>query len=148
MTIEVGIDRALHREEHPLAAQDLAQRIQSGETLDKIAAESGVTVKSSDPFSRRESEPTADLSSALISKAFELKVGDVASGRSGGDDGEVLLVISEIKPVDLSKRSEEIQGLRDEMKQQISDDMAAQLSGALRTEVGVSIDQAAIDALF
>ena len=34
------------------------------------------------------------------------------------------------------------------MKQQIADDMATQLSDALRTEVGVSIDQAAIDALF
>jgi peptidyl-prolyl cis-trans isomerase D len=129
-------------------AQDLAQRIQAGETLDKIASELGVTVNSSDPFTRRESEPTADLSSALISKTFELKVGDVATGRSGTDDGEVLLVVSEIKPVDLSKRSVEIQDLRDEMKQQIADDMAAQLGGALRTEIGVSIDQAAIDALF
>lgn len=136
------------REAAAAKAQDLAQRIQSGETLDKIAADTGVTVKSSDPFSRRESEPTADLSSALISKAFELKAGDVATGRSGGDDGEVLLVVSEIKPVDLSKRDVEIQDLRDELKQQLADDIATQLSNALRTEVGVSIDQAAIDALF
>jgi peptidyl-prolyl cis-trans isomerase D len=136
------------REAAAAKAQDLAQRIQAGETLDKIAAEAGVAVKSSDPFSRRETEPTADLSSALISKSCELKIGDVATGRSGGDDGEVLLVISEIRPVDLSKRDVEIQDLRDEMKQQLADDIATQLSNALRTEVGVSIDQAAIDALF
>lgn len=136
------------REAAAAKAQDLAQRIQAGETLDKIAAEAGVAMKTSDPFTRRESEPTADLSSALISKTFELKVGDVATGRSANDDGEVVLIVSEVKPVDLSKRSVEIQDLRDGMKQQIADDMAAQLSGALRTEVGVSIDQAAIDALF
>ena len=99
-------------------------------------------------LTRRESSPTADLSSALISKIFELKVGDVATGRSGGDDGEVLLVVSEIKPVDLSKRTVEVQDLRDEVKQQIADDIAAQLTGALRTKVGVSIDQDAVDALF
>jgi peptidyl-prolyl cis-trans isomerase D len=136
------------REAAAAKAQDLAQRIQAGETLDKVASEAGVTVKSSEPFSRRESEPTADLSSALISKIFELKVGDVATGRSGGDDGEVLLIVSEIRPVDLSKRDVEIQDLRDEMKQQLANDIATQLSNALRTEVGVSIDQAAIDALF
>ncbi len=136
------------REAAAANAQDLAQRIQAGEALDKVASEAGIAVKSSEPFSRRESEPTADLSSALISKTFELKVGDVATGRSGSDDGEVLLVVSEIRPVDLSKRDVEIQDLRDEMKQQLADDLATQLSEALRAEVGVSIDQAAIDALF
>jgi peptidyl-prolyl cis-trans isomerase D len=136
------------REAAATKAQDLAQRIQAGESLDKIASELGVAVTTSDPFTRRISEPTADLSSALVSKTFELKVGDVATGRSGGDDGEVLLVVSEVKPVDLSKRSVEIQDLRDELKQQIADDIAAQLSAAMRTEVGVSIDQAAIDSLF
>ena len=136
------------REAAAAKAQDLAQRIQGGETVDKIASESGVTVMTSEPFTRRESSPTADLSSALISKIFELKIGDVATGRSGSDDGEVLLVVSEIKPVDLSKRTVEVQDLRDEMKQQIADDIAAQLTGALRTKVGVSIDQDAVDALF
>jgi peptidyl-prolyl cis-trans isomerase D len=136
------------REAAAAKAQDLAQRIQGGETLEKIAAEIGVQVKISDPFVRQESEPTADLSAALVSKSFELKVGDVASGRSGTDDGDVLLVISEIKPVDLSKRSVEIEDLRDEMKQQIADDLSAQLGTALRSEVGVAIDQAAIDTLF
>lgn len=136
------------REAAAAKAQDLAQRIQGGDTLDKIASESGVTVMTSEPFTRRESSPTADLSSTLISKIFELKVGDVATGRSGSDDGEVLLVVSEIKPVDISKRTVEVQDLRDEVKQQIADDIAAQLTGALRTKVGVSVDQSAVDALF
>jgi len=136
------------REAAAAKAQDLAQRIQGGEALEKIAAEIGGTVQASEPFTRQESDPTANLSAALVSKAFELKVGDVASGRAGSGDGELLVVLSEIKPVDLSKRSVEIADLREEMKQRIADDMAAQLSSAMRDEIGVTIDQATIDTLF
>lgn len=136
------------REAAAAKAQELAQRIQGGETLDKVAAEIGNTVQTSDPFTRRTSDPTAGLSPALVSKAFELKVGDVASGRAGSGGGEVLLVLSEIQPVDLSKRTVEIADLRDNLQNQIGDDMAAELSSAMRSEIGVTIDQAAIDALF
>jgi len=136
------------REAAAAKAQDLAQRIQGGETLDKIAAELGATVQTSTPFTRQSSDPTADLSPTLISKAFELKVGDVASGRAAKDDGELLFVLSEITPVDISKRSPEIADLREQMKGSIADDLSAQLSSAVRNEVGVTIDQGVVDTLF
>jgi peptidyl-prolyl cis-trans isomerase D len=136
------------REAAAAKAQELAQRIQGGETLEKVAAEIGSTVQASEPFTRRTSDPTAGLSPALVSKAFELKVGDVASGRAGSGDGEVLIVLSEIQPVDLSKRSVEIADLRENLQNQIADDMAAELSSAMRSEIGVTIDQAVIDTLF
>jgi peptidyl-prolyl cis-trans isomerase D len=136
------------REAAAAKAQDLAQRIQGGETLEKVAADIGATVQTSDPFTRQTSNLTADLSAAIVSKAFELKVGDVASGRAGKDDGELLFVLSEIRPVDISKRSVEVDVLREEMKDSIADDLAAQLGAAVRNEVGVTIDQGAVDSLF
>jgi peptidyl-prolyl cis-trans isomerase D len=136
------------REAAAAKAQELAQRIQAGETLDKIAAELGVAVQTSDPFTRRDAEPGADLSPALVAKAFELKVGDVATARAGGDGGELLLVLAEIRPVDLGKRAVEIVDLREDLKQGIADDVSAQLADVLREEIGVEIDQAAVDALF
>jgi peptidyl-prolyl cis-trans isomerase D len=136
------------REAAAAKAQELAQRLQGGETLDKIATELSAAVQTSEPFTRRTSEPSANLSAALVSKAFELKVGDAASGRAGTDDGELLVVLSEIRPVDLSKRSVEIADLRDEMKRLLADDIDAQLGSAIRNEIGVSIDQTAIDTLF
>jgi len=136
------------REAVAAKAQELAQRIQNGDNLEKIAAELGTTVQTSAPFARQASDPPADLSAALVSKAFELKVGDVASGRAGKDDGELLFVISEIDPVDVSKRTPEIAVLREEMKKSIADDLSTQLSSAVRNEVGVTIDQGVVDTLF
>jgi len=131
-----------------IKAQKIAERIQGGEAIDKVAAELNVTVQTSQPFKRDSSDISANISQALATKLFAGKVGDAASDRSISNDGEVVAVLKEIKPADMTADKDAIADVRNKLGQAISGDIYDQFSAVLQEKIGVSKDQAAIDSLY
>lgn len=129
-------------------AQAIAERIQNGETLAKIAAELGLSVKVSKSFTRDAGDEAADITPALSSKLFEVEVGAAATSRGARDDGEAVAVLQEIKPVDLAGAATEISGMRDSLSRAIAADLFEQFSQALRRDISVTKNQLAVDALY
>ena len=129
-------------------AQKIVERIQGGEAIDKIAAELNTTVATSQPFKRDAGDPTANISQGLATKLFAGKVGDAASDRSATDDGEVVAILSEIKPADLAAAKDDVAAVRKSLGNAIGGDIYDQFSAAIQEEIGVSKDQAAIDQLY
>jgi peptidyl-prolyl cis-trans isomerase D len=129
-------------------AQDIAERVQGGEALDKIAQELGITVKHSQPFKRDAGDAAANIDGSLATRLFELKVGDAATGRDDAANGEVVAVLREVKPADPAAAAKDVGDLRTQLTQQVASDLYAQFSAALKQNIEVSRDQAVIDQLY
>ncbi|MGH6933352.1 MAG: SurA N-terminal domain-containing protein [Dongiaceae bacterium] len=129
-------------------AQAIAERIQGGETLAKIAEETGLVVKVTRPFTRDAGDDAADLTPALAANIFELEIGAVATNRNAKDDGEVVAVLREIKPVDVAAADKDLSEMQDSLSRAIAADLFEQFSTALRQEISVTKNQDAVDALY
>lgn len=126
----------------------IAERIQGGEALDKIAGELGVTPLVSQPVTRDIGDDGANLSAELAGRLFDLEPGQVATGRNSADNGEVVAVLDRIAAADLAAEAASADILRDSIRQAMTSDIYEQFGAALRTELKVSIKRDAIDALY
>ncbi len=130
-------------------AQSIAERIQSThEDLAKVATEMLLPVLTSQPVSRDAGDDASNVSAALAAKLFELKVGEVATSRGAKDDGEVVAVLTEVKPAGTASAAAEIDALRQGLVTALTNDVYQQFSASLRRDIPVSIDERAVQSLF
>jgi peptidyl-prolyl cis-trans isomerase D len=129
-------------------AQDAAERIQGGEAIEKVAAELGAAVQTSQPFKRDVGDVSAGISEALAAKLFAIKIGDAATDRSIANDGEVVALLKEIRPADIAAAKTEVANLQKQLAAAISGDIYDQFNAVLKENIGVSKNQDVIDSLY
>ena len=61
---------------------------------------------------------------------------------------EVVAVLQEIKPVDMAAADKEVASMQSSLSSTIAADLFEQFSAALRRDITVTKDQAAVDALY
>ena len=129
-------------------AQAVVDRIKAGTGIGRIAHEMGQPVQVSQPFTRSSGDPAAQVSAPLAEKLFAAEPGEVVSGRAPGDDGAVVAVLVEVKPVDLAGSKEQIDQLAQTLSRSMSGDIFQELSAGLRQSIGVSKNQDLVDSLY
>lgn len=123
-------------------ADDLAKRIQGGDSLDKAAKALGLEVKTSEPFSRTGSIPdvgTADQ----IDSAFGMNVGQVSPAKSVGGSWLVYKIVAHeaANPEDFAKQQQDIQQQLLQSKQAAAfDAFKTALEGRLKQEGKLTIN--------
>ncbi|MEO1264675.1 MAG: SurA N-terminal domain-containing protein [Pseudomonadota bacterium] len=120
-------------------ADEFAERIKKGETLDAIAATSEeLSVVETDAFKR--TDTPAGLPGPAVARAFTLANGGVAVSAAAGNQGRIVLQVSEVAAA--PKLTDETrEQLRSALQQQQRTDIVAQYIADLQAAYGTSIDQ-------
>lgn len=124
-------------------AEDLRKRLESGESLDKIATETGLEKQIKRGLKRTATD--ADLSPSAIAQIFggPDKLSGVAPGIN--KDTQILFQVTETtEPTGISAESLP-QDVRNAVSSRISDDLLEQLVGRLQGEYPVTINQPLMD---
>ncbi|WP_424926686.1 SurA N-terminal domain-containing protein [Amaricoccus tamworthensis] len=125
-------------------AEQYAEAIASGESLESVAEGPGLTVEISEPVTRNDVVP--GLPPRLLADVFTLEDGDTAIIPDG--DGVILVQLTSIEAAD--PEDETTAGIEESITQQISDMAAVDLltlyNAAVRDSIGVTVNQGLIDS--
>ncbi len=124
-------------------ATALAARLKAGETIEAVAAERGLEVLTATALIRS-SDATATLSGAAIDAAFGGPDGLVVVARGASGPSEVILkVTSVVVPPYQAAVATETEAA-ETLDRDVSNDILAQYVSALQNQLGVSVNQAAM----
>jgi peptidyl-prolyl cis-trans isomerase D len=122
-------------------ARQLVERLDKGETLETIAAETNVPAKTATELSRRTAKD--DLTADVVNRIFSTPVGKAASAANGADSRAVFKVTAAtVSP--LVTTTQDAQQIEDQLRDSASDDMISEYIAELRKVIGVSINQQAV----
>ncbi len=139
---QAGRRRELARE----LAQAILAKVNEGKTLAEAAAEFALTPETTLPTLRTRGQPQpGDVPPELVGEIFRLQPN--ATGVASGRDGAWVVRLTAIQPADPAADGAALTRLRDELRQQLNNDLLREYLGALRARYGVTIDQPAIDRL-
>ncbi len=124
-------------------AAALVERIKAGVALEAIAAEEGLVVMTSAAFARDGGDDTADVSLELARKVFKLKPGEATTAPGIGN--HTVAVLREVMPA--AADAEGTATLQAALTEKMADNLLDQFIGALRQEIGVTIDREKIESL-
>jgi peptidyl-prolyl cis-trans isomerase D len=119
-------------------AQEIVDRIKAGSSLESIATELGLEVKTTDPF-KRNNAPIG-LSAAAARTAFTLPKGEAGTAASADDSTRIVMVVNEITPAP-EPTKEQIEALRKELGQELQRDTLQTFIMALRNREGVKLHE-------
>ncbi len=122
------------------AAQAFAERVAKGEAIDKVAAEAGGKVVTSEPILRG-GKPVG-LTEQAVNQAFALVAGAASSSDTVDGKSRVIFKVVEIIPAPALK-PEQIDKLRAELQRQMQSDTMAEYLAGLQERFGVSVNTAA-----
>jgi len=117
----------------------------SGITIKDIAEELSTISAISDPFTRR--TPTTPFAPSLVEAAFSVPVGTFLTGPGRNEGERIVLVLRKIQVADALSESE-IDMLEKDARFIISNDLYGQYVSGLQAREGVTINEAALSALF
>jgi peptidyl-prolyl cis-trans isomerase D len=120
-------------------SQELVDRIKAGETIEKIATELGLEVRTTVPF--RRVRPPDGLSQGAARLAFTLPKGGAGSAASADDKSRVVFVVTVITPAEPPTK-EQKDALEQELGQELQRDTLQSYVGVLRERQGVKVNQA------
>ena len=121
-------------------AQELVDRIKAGASLESVATERGLEIKTTPPFKR--SNAPSGLSAAAARVAFTLPKGGAGTAASADDKTRLVMVVNEITPAP-APTPEQIEALRKELGVELQRDTLQTLITALRNSQGVQLHEAA-----
>lgn len=125
-------------------AEQYAETIASGDTLETVAEGAELSVETSEPITRNDVVP--GLPPRLLADVFTLKTNDTAIVPDG--DGVILVQLTSIEAAD--PEDETTAGIEASITQQISDmaavDILTLYNSAVRDSIGVTVNQSLIDS--
>jgi peptidyl-prolyl cis-trans isomerase D len=122
-------------------ARSLLARVEAGEALDALAAETGGYVSQIGPLRRVDPDPR--LSEAARERLFAAAPGDSAVSVTPG--GATIAVLREVLPPDTP--GDEAQALRDALAQSVAADQIEYLGRALEARAGATLNPQTIEAV-
>ena len=138
LTSKVQFEKAMKK------AGDIKKRVKKGEKFENIARQNKLELKGVKPFSRILPD-SSKLPVPLISKIFESQIGDVNIGQLGTNEIVVAKTVEILN--DLSKDKKEIKELSNKIKDDLTLDLLAQFSEALRKKYKITINDDVINQL-
>jgi peptidyl-prolyl cis-trans isomerase D len=127
-------------------AGELAGKLALGGDIKTIAAEVQGTVATAKPVTRSGNDPDAHVTAELAGKLFSLQVGQTATVPVEG--GHVVARLTAINDANPASDSAGVDALQKELNSAYQGDLVEEFGEALRHEIGVTINQPAVDAMF
>jgi peptidyl-prolyl cis-trans isomerase D len=127
-------------------AGELAGKLGLNGDIQAIAAEVQGTVATSKPVTRSGNDTSAHVTADLASKLFGLQVGQTATVPVQG--GHVIARLKTINEANPATDSAGADALQKELDAAYQGDVVQQFGESLRREIGVTINQPAVDAMF
>ncbi len=125
-------------------AESIKQKVTNGQSFNDIASSLKLDVKGVKPFTRILPD-SSELPIPLISKIFDSKIGEVNFEKKGTDQIVVAQTAEILK--DLIKDDKEIRDFTNKIKDDLTIDLLAQFSEALRKKYKITINDDVIDQL-
>ncbi len=127
------------------AGRQLIERLEGGAALSAVAAERGLAVTTTEPFTRA-GDGAGDLPDALLESLFSAQPGDAAQARADG--ATVVARLVAVRAANPSAEAAAVEAVRREMVEAVRGDVMAQLSAALRVRYPVSINPNAVQQFY
>lgn len=131
--------RAIAAEEE---AKQIAERARQGGALESLAAESGASFRTTEPFDRTGQQ--SDVPRPLIASLFEAKEGDIVE--VSAQDGAAVAKLVEIREADLAAPEREQVG--EQIAVQMREDLLTQLANALQRKHPVKVRREAVERAY
>jgi peptidyl-prolyl cis-trans isomerase D len=148
--IRSDIESAWRLNQQAIAAekkvQSLINRLKQATTLAGIAKELNVKIQTSSEFLRTGAGLKIQLPGELISVLFKAKGKDVVSAAT--DNASFIAQIQTINPANLDTNKKGLAALKQQLQENITNDMSIQFANALRKKLGVTINSATVDSAF
>jgi peptidyl-prolyl cis-trans isomerase D len=125
-------------------AELIKKRVNNGEKFSSVCKDYKLDVKGVKPFSRVLPD-NSELPIPLISKVFDSKLGDINFNKRGPDE----IIVAQTADIldNLSKDENEIKSFSKRIKDDLTIDLLAQFSEALRKKYKITINDDVIDQL-
>ncbi len=123
------------------SAEELAKRVEGGETLDDVAKSAGLEVATTEPFKRI--ARLEHLPQTVVRALFKAKVGGVAHGRYA--EGAVVAVLTEVKSVLPSAEKENVGKLEATLSEALRSDILTAYMQSLREDYPVTVNTKVLD---
>ena len=125
-------------------AEKIKKQVGDGESFSKISKSLGLNIKGVKPFSRILPD-SSELPIPLISKIFDSKIGEINFEKRGGNE----IVVTQTAEIlnTLSKDKNELKDFAKKIKEDLTIDLLAQFSEALRKKYKITINDDVIDQL-
>ncbi len=114
--------------------------------LAAIAAEMGLGIKTTEPFTRSSGGAASGLPGALVRGLFEVRPGEATMARAA--DGYDVARLKEVRAADPFADKDGLEALRARITESLRSDLLVQLAGALRKRYPVSVNRQVFDNLF
>jgi len=137
-------------EQRSIKSMELAAKIVAdlnvGKILSDVAATLNITPTTSKAFKRDDKDGISGLSAELVKKVFSLKLIKATEGKA--TEGYQVVVLTKILAANPSADKTGVDAVRNILTIALKDDVKAQLTTALRHEIGVDINRPLINQLF
>jgi len=128
-----------------IQAEALADQVRLGSDMAGIASAEGLSLGRTAAIDRFGSDPEAAASPDLTAKLFGLGEDEIAVAEA--PDGWVVLKLAEVQPGDPVANAQAVEILADGLAQSLQNDVLTAFTQELDRNLGVSINQDAIDAV-
>jgi peptidyl-prolyl cis-trans isomerase D len=127
-------------------AEEIRARLAGSETIDKVAEELSLELKSASKLTRT-TQPPADLSPAVLAEAFGGPTGyaAVANGASAGT--KIVLVVKDATVPAFDAAAAELAQTRKQISDQIANDYLQQFLVEMQAQAGLAVNQTAMQAV-
>jgi peptidyl-prolyl cis-trans isomerase D len=126
--------------------KEAVDKANAGGDLAAIAKDLGVEVRTTKAVTRFDADPGNFLTQQGAQELFKLAVGKVQSVRAF--EGTSIVRTKEIQPADFTKSKNLLDRFGQQLDSLVTNDLVAEMLGALRQKYGVTVDQAVFAQAF
>lgn len=119
--------------------RELVERLDKGESIDAIAAETGLNVQAVSDLSRN--QPSGELSADIVNRVFATAVGKAASAEAG-ESRAVFKVTSATMPAFVAGAASD-EAIEKRFRTTLADDVLGEYISEVQKNAGVTVNQAA-----
>lgn len=123
-------------------SDEMVEALRKGEKLEDIAKAAGLTVEKAGPFKRGANVP--GINAAGVETIFTLARNEAGQSDGTEPNERAVFVLTDIVEPTLDLAGSETKSLRDNVQRTISDEQVGQFVAKLGSEVGTTINQAAL----
>ena len=149
-SIRAEVTRAWKAERRAEKAKETAEgilaRLRDGVELAAVAAEMGLGIKTTEPFTRSSGGAASGLPNALVRGLFEIRPAEATMARAA--DGYDVARLKEVRAADPFADKDGLEALRAQITDSMRSDLLVQLADALRKRYPVSVNRQVFDNLF
>jgi peptidyl-prolyl cis-trans isomerase D len=127
-------------------ADEIKKRVAGGETLENVASQDALEVKTAAKL-LRSAQPPADLSAAALEAAFGGPKGYAAVADGAAAGTKVVLVVTDVTTPPFDPKAPDLAQMRDQLGGQITNDYLQQFLAEMQQQLGLTVNQKAMQAV-